>query len=160
MPHARLPLPDYPWTSAFRALVEVLKEDPDLRRVVKAWRCWEGGPEDMEPLEPAQLPWVLMTPAPSGIKRATDADYQTDFRVNFTFGVPGTRVDDLMNLWGAVMQALRFDRPFRDRTVGEHFRDRGAIVHGVVGVGVDPKVTGDGDTLSDAVVTMLLFVPA
>jgi len=160
MPHARLPLPDYPWTSVFRALVAVLKEDPDLRRVVKTWRSLEGGPEDLEALGPGHLPWVELTPAPSANKPATDADYQTDFRVNVKFAVPGTRVDDLMNLWGAVMQAVRFDRPFRESTVGEHLRNAGATVHTVVAVGIDPRIDANGDTQSDAALVIPMFVPS
>lgn len=170
MAYTRLPLPDYPWTSVFRALVDVIEQDPDLRRVVKVVRSWKGGPEDLEPLGDAQLPWIEMTPAPSGNKMATESDYQADFRVNVKLAVPGTRVDDLMNLWGAVMQAVRFDKPFRDVTVGTHLRNSGATVHTVVAVGIDPKMgvkpgpdgkpIPSGNFQSDAALVIPMFVPS
>ncbi len=163
MPVPRLPLPDYPWTTAYLALVDVLREDPDLGRVVHTWRTWDGGTKDLETHTPAHMPYVEFMPIPLSIGRATEVEYAVEFKVRVRFAVRGTNVVDLMNLWGAVMQALRFDRPFRNTTVGEYFRSKDAVHHKVVDAGVDPKVirsADGGDFTSDGVISMLLHIPA
>ena len=156
----KLALPDYPWTSAYRALVSVLREDPDLKRVVKTWRSWTGDPEDLENLTDAHMPWIQLTPSASPIRRATEQDWEVDLRIRIQIATKGTNSDDLMNLAGAILQALRFDRPFGKSTVGEYLRDAGrSVVHRIGGVPVDPKII-DGNFTSDGVFSILLHVPA
>lgn len=153
------PFPEYPWTTAFDALVDVLKEDEVLKRGVKAWRAWDGEPADLQALTPAQMPWIQLTPVPSPIRFETVNDYKVNFLVRVAFATRGTNVRHLMNFWGAIMQALRFDRPFRETTVGLHLRNHGTTFHQVAEVGVDPKLI-DGDFMSSATIVMLLYVPA
>lgn len=161
MPLPALPLPEYPWTTAYDALVAVLKEDADLKRVVRprSWRAWDGVPEDFDNFTTADMPWIRLTPLPPSIALATEADYKVDFPVKVEFATAGTNVRDLMNFWGAVMQALRFDRPFRATTVGRYLREHGTVFHRVTGVGIDPKLIG-GDFMSISTITMLLHVPS
>lgn len=157
------PFPEYPWTTAFDALVDVLKEDEVLKRGVNKWRVWDGEPADLQDLTPAQMPWIQLTPLPSPIGFETVTDYKVDFNVKFEFATRGTNVRHLMNFWGAIMHALRFDRPFRETTVGLHLRNNGTVFHQVRQPGIQPlllKYDNGADFISSAVVTMLLYVPA
>lgn len=162
MASPRLPLPDYPWTTAYDALIAVLKEDPELRRVMKTWWTWEGTGFDLETPTAAHAPYAVLTPAPSPIRTETEGDQMVTFRVRAEFVALGTNARDLMNLWGAFQEALREDRPFRETTVRGHFRENGAHRHRVVEPGLAMgSISFDGviGSRSQAVISMSLFVP-
>ena len=104
--YERLPIPDCPETLAFRAVVNVIRSDPTLRRLNVSLIVWDGSPQDL--LEPVSslLPFVEMQPAPDGAGWSEADQHRSDVGVDFTLAVKGTNADDLLNLWGVVRTAL------------------------------------------------------
>ena len=147
------------FSTAYDALVAVLKEDPDLARVIRTWRSWDGGTEDLDPLGVPQMPWLVTTPSTPSIGLATVNDYRVDFPVTIDFAVPGTNVRHLMDTWGTLLQALRFDKPHRDATVGLFLSDHGTNFHLFTQAGLQP-VAVEGGWSSRATLVMQLHVPA
>lgn len=159
----RLAFVDPSWTTifstAYDALCLVLKEDQDLKRVVRNWRVFDGTPADLVEFGAAHVPWVQLIPSLSAIDLATVNDYLVPMGVEVMFGVGGTDIRNLLNLWGAILQAFRRDKPFRDRTVGEYLRDNGANYHGFTQAGGSPEKIPEG-WRSRAVIVMQLHVPS
>lgn len=113
-----LKLPTMTNTSVFRAIVNVLKCDPDLKSVGVTWRLWEGVPADIEVPSIDQCPWIRLTPRTGPEDFWTPSELKGTLRIDAEIWVAGTCMDDLTNLWGAAQRALSpLDATRRDAIV-------------------------------------------
>jgi hypothetical protein len=117
MSSSRLALPTAPETSAFRAVVAVVRRDPDLRRIGLVVRAWDGRPEDLAAPTPAQLPWLRLTPAPGDSGWESEGQHRASFLVHLELAVAGTNTDSLLDLWAALRTALFPTDPTRRSAV-------------------------------------------
>ncbi|WP_165231357.1 hypothetical protein [Aquisphaera insulae] len=102
----KLALPASPERLAFRAVDSILREDPTLRRVVKAFSSWTGEAADSLPPTLARLPYLATGPLPSSSSWEAEGMHRVDFTIGLRLVVAGTDVDPLLDLWGAVRDAL------------------------------------------------------
>jgi len=99
-------LPNDVPTTLYRITEQILRDDPTLKAVVKAWQTWDGKPEDRTPSGSTRLPWVCLTPRPTS-ERWYSPESQTGMLIiQIQANVEGTCIDDAMNLWGAIRSAL------------------------------------------------------
>lgn len=104
--------------TVFRGLEAVLKSDNVLGDLPISWQTWTGSQGEALPPTANQMPWVRLTPLDFTMEPATEIEDEGRFRVRVDVAVNGTRWEDLANLCGAIRDALRRNRPFRDTTVG------------------------------------------
>ncbi len=102
----KLGLPDAAETIAFRAVEKVLRNDPTLRTVLRHFHAWRGEADDILPPTPSTCPHLDIAPRPAASAWEAEGMHRMPFTVGFTLAVNGTRVDELMNLWGAIRRAL------------------------------------------------------
>ncbi len=106
-----LPLVADPRVRAFRALVDVLRSDPTLKRLGIDWVVWDGTVgADREPTK-GRI-WVRLTPsldpsepiaAPGFLTRLVESNVTVKVETH----IPGNwNWDDPVNLWGAIEAAL------------------------------------------------------
>ena len=111
MPTAKLPLPADRRVLAFRKFVQILQDDPILKRAGIHWYVWDGSPDNTRPA-PKGRPWVRLTPsfgpaepmiAPGWGTRVMESPVivkvETHVPDNWLF-------DNSGNLWGAIEAAL------------------------------------------------------
>jgi hypothetical protein len=105
---------------AFRAIVDVLREDPVLQQYVKSWRVRDGAPEEFNPVSDGELPLIAVWPIPVANAQLTATQTKVTLRVGVRVFVAGTNVDDLLALWEAVEDAVVDGKPFRGTTVRQY----------------------------------------
>lgn len=105
---------------AFRAIVDILREDPVLSRVVKVWRTQDGSPGEFMPPANGQLPMIAISPIPSPSEMMGIDQTRINFGVRVYLFTEGTCVDDLFALWEAVEDAISTEKPFRNTTVHDY----------------------------------------
>lgn len=132
------PFPVDRFSSAFDALVDVLREDPALKRAVKTWRTWEGETADATPPEQREMPWLRLTPTLSAIQFDSVNSYRVDLVIAAEMAVRGTNVRHVLHFWGAIMDALIDEKPHRDRTVRKFLQDNHVTHYRVLRVGAAP----------------------
>ena len=93
-------------TTLYRITESILRDDPTLRAVVKAWQTWEGKPEDRTPPGSTRLPWVELTPRPTSERWYSPESQTGTLLIQIRARVEATCIDDVMNLWGAIRRAL------------------------------------------------------
>lgn len=94
---------------AFRWIVDRLKADPDLRRVVRVWQDWSGTGTDTQP-PGADVVTVRLTP----VFEAEDVfafngqtrTFRCPVRVQVDATVPGSDVSNAINLAGLVEETV------------------------------------------------------
>ncbi len=126
-----LALTDSPETLAFEAVVAVLRSDDDLRRIALSTRAWDGGPEDLAPPTIAKLPWMRVTPTAGQSNWESEGQHRVEMHVQFELAIEGTKAANLLNLWGAVRNALFPADPDRRELVDTVFLSAG-IVQGTI----------------------------
>jgi hypothetical protein len=114
------------WTSVFRALCEVTMKDDVLSQVVSTWRVWDGNPDDGQPPDTAEMPWIRLTPMRSTLRLMEVDANECPFAVKYEIAVRGTHYDDLANMMGAFFNALKYNKEFNDTVVVEYLRRAGA----------------------------------
>jgi hypothetical protein len=102
---------------AFRAVVDIAREDPVLQQYVKSWRVRDGSPEEFNPVTDGELPLIAISPVPRPMTVFSDQDMRLVLQIRFRVFVAGTNVDDLFAVWEAVEDAFVDNKPFRDTTV-------------------------------------------
>lgn len=95
-----------PTAVLFRLIESRLRSDPVLGQVVKTWQTWEGVPGDKIPPAPAMAPWVSLTPQPTAEDFWSPETQSGWLTIRIDTLVPGTCVDDVLNLWGAFRSRL------------------------------------------------------
>ena len=103
-----LRLPTSPYASVFRAIVQTLQADATLRGAVQptSWRVWEGTHADKQPVAITAAPGVRLTPDPGGEQWWSPDSAVGVLTVHVELYVRGTCVDDVSNLWWAIVRAL------------------------------------------------------
>jgi len=117
--YERLPIPDCPETLAFRAVVNVIRSDPTLRRLNVTFIVWDGSPNDLTDPVASLLPFIELQPSPNGTGWAEADQHRSDVGVDITIAIKGTNADDLLNLWGVLRSALFPDPALSQRATVE-----------------------------------------
>lgn len=105
---------------AYRAIVDVLREYPPLAEQVKSWRTRSGAPDEMSPVSTNMMPLIGLSPIPNPSEVMSVDHQRVNFGVSVQLFVRGTNVDDILDLWEDVEDAIRDDQPFRGTTVREY----------------------------------------
>jgi hypothetical protein len=114
--YGRLPLDDSPRTRVFRAIDDLLRADPDLKRLFSrpgAYRSWIGQPEDKNPFGQNTAPCMRITPIPEEETHWFPGYTKGWLSIQVELLVNGLCVDDVENIHYAMVQALG---PVRDKT--------------------------------------------
>ena len=117
--HEKLPIPDCPEVLAFRAVVNVIRSDPTLRRLNVTFIVWDGSPNDLTDPVASLLPFIELQPSPNGTGWAEADQHRSDVGVDVTIAIKGTNADDLLNLWGVLRSALFPDPALSQRATVE-----------------------------------------
>ena len=95
-------------TRLFRLITSRVKEDPVLRTVFKTFKDWTDSADDRLPIEGQnRMPAIEFYPMASGETLDRPGQTIAEFSVNINLWVSGLRIDNLSNLWGAVVRSLR-----------------------------------------------------
>jgi hypothetical protein len=103
-----LKLPDHPRSIIYTLIVQALKADPTLRRVVApdAWRTYLDEPDNDTPPGEDTLPSVEVLPFGQGALPESPIAQSSPLGIAITIATEGLDVRDLLNLWGAIEHAL------------------------------------------------------
>lgn len=129
-PNTLLGLPQGLRSKAYRGVVEVLMEAPSLVNVVATWRSRAGSGEDMEIPASGMLPMIALSPRPMPDTLLSNESATVNFVIAVEVWAEGSCVDDLLNLWDAVCEAMRMGRPYREGNV------QGFLRCGIPGVSI------------------------
>jgi hypothetical protein len=121
----KLPLPTAERTAVFRAIVRLLKADPTLSNVVKTWFVWDGTPGETQDFELGHAPALRLTPLGGGDEWMSPQSVVGMLVIDFEMMVAGTNIDDLANLWRAVIAAFYDPQALPWPNVQEILRDAG-----------------------------------
>jgi hypothetical protein len=139
MPSApRLDLDAATEETIFAALVQVLRDDDTVARVVKTWEVLDGTSPILEPPRPAEMPHLRLVPGAAPYEVAEAAAYRVDMAVDVLVATEGLHRADQLNLWGAVRAALRGEKPYGDDTVFDFLWRLGVQHHRIAGVQFGP----------------------
>jgi hypothetical protein len=125
-PSPKLKLPTTAETALFRMLERTLVSDATLDRVVKTWRAFHGRPDDKADMTEAQCPWVRLSLQPTGLSFYTPSSMEGQLDVIVELAVSGTCLDDLHNLYGAILRAVYPTDAAARLTMQNRFRSAGA----------------------------------
>jgi hypothetical protein len=97
------------WTKVFRRIVQQLKTDPDIRRVIgDNLRTWDGVPADKAPFVPQDgKPVLRLTPQPRNVEWYSPDTQRGTLVVFVELGVSSLSIDDVNDVYDLVVQALR-----------------------------------------------------
>lgn len=118
MPTEKLCLPADGRLTAMRGFIALLRNDPDLKRVVETWRVWDGTTGEEAPATVAQCPWVRVTCAPMASELLHNLVSEQPVKVTVETAVAGTAVDDSLLLWSAIERAIFRNCPESHYSVG------------------------------------------
>ena len=104
----KLALPDGQRTKVFRYLVNWLKNDPVLGRVIRsdAWQDFSGNPSDPAPQSPLQAPTIRLSPAPAPLSWTSVESMISPLYINIECLIAGVNADDILNLQEAIENAF------------------------------------------------------
>jgi hypothetical protein len=96
-------------TKVFRRIVQQLKNDPEVRRVVgDALRSWEGVTGDKDPFVPSgSKPVVRVTPQPESEGWFSPDSMREELVVVVELGISSLCIDDVNDLYDLIVQALQ-----------------------------------------------------
>ncbi len=102
----KLKLPNTAEQVAFRAVDQILRSDPVLQTTVKAWRSWQGAPEDILAPTFETCPYLRISPRPEASRWETEQQHRMPLNIMLEAAVAGSDTDQIMNFWGAIRTAL------------------------------------------------------
>lgn len=104
----KLDLTDCPRTLVFRKVVSLVANDPTIKRVVRptSFRAWTGSPSDAQPFDLTTAPGLRFTPMNGPEAFWSPGSTRGPLFINVELLVAGSNVDDLLNLWWAVVRAI------------------------------------------------------
>ena len=102
----KLRLPQSRETALFRAVDKILRADSGLSAVGITWRSFTGDPTDKADPTSAQCPWIRLSTEATGLQFFHPSGMEGRLRIPVELMVAGTCLDDLHNLWAAVMRGL------------------------------------------------------
>lgn len=117
MPSTAADLLDGPRTLAFRAVEDILREDPKLAGYVRTWSTWRGDGNDTMDLVSSMCPYLQLTPVPLPNRPLGEGARTAVLGVNIRVATEGLLANRIMNFWDAVEDALVRAKPFRDTNV-------------------------------------------
>lgn len=129
MPEAnpRLNIPRSRRSAILRLAVAKLKNDEQLRRVVKTWRAWEGATTDADDITASMCPCVRVTlTGTNGLPR-DNAGQQSRVVMLVEVWTRGSNVEDPADLWALVENCLYPNSTADQTTLRSEFQAIGAI---------------------------------
>jgi len=101
-------LPDGVRTKLFRAIVQVLKADPVLSQIVERWWEWTSSPTDTGdiPVPEGGKVNMRLTPRMNTFAPWTPDSMTGWLAIKIEATIPGTNVDDYLNLQDAIENAI------------------------------------------------------
>lgn len=109
MANGGLALNDCLRTLVFRKIVQIMKDNPILKRTIRqtSWYTWDGRIDMKEdPFVQGGIPAIRMTPVSQPARPLTNVRFESQFLIKIEIGVPGLVIDDIMNLWDAMHNAI------------------------------------------------------
>jgi hypothetical protein len=105
--YPRLDLPAAQEVGAFRAVDRIIRQDPACRAAFgRSIYSWTGDAlDDAEPTWDT-CPWIRLSPVPGRADWENVGQHRFPMSVAIELAAAGTRIDELMNLWGIVRAAL------------------------------------------------------
>lgn len=147
------PFPRSQRAIAWLALVDVLQNDPYLKKV-KVWRTWSGDSQDPTPINDKNCPALRLTPFQDKSGPFTNQDDEASLLVRYETYVSGYNMVDLMDLDEAVFRAVypldaerktRVERQFEEAGTWPTFTKYGLWDERNNGVANDyPLLRGEG----------------
>jgi hypothetical protein len=102
----KIGLPDVEETIAFRTVDRILRQDPTLQRVTRAYCSFRGDATDTTSPTPASCPYLQIAPRPTASRWEAESMHNMPFNIAIAAAVNGSDVDQLMNYWGFIRRAL------------------------------------------------------
>lgn len=103
----KLDLPAAQEVAAFRAIDRIIRQDPVCKRIFgKNFYSWTGDPLDTNDPTSESCPWIRLSPVPGASSWENVGQHRMPMSVAIELAVSGTRIDELLNLWGVVRAAL------------------------------------------------------
>ncbi len=109
--------PDSPETKAFRAVEQVLRTDPQLKKIGVNFNTLTDDPGDVVDPSISQMPYLSLAPYAGGTGWYSEAEHESNVGVEIRLYVEGTHADDIMNFWAWVRGALFPQDPARRAVV-------------------------------------------
>jgi hypothetical protein len=106
--HDRLPLEDGVHVAVFDVLSNRIKGNPDLKRVVRFFRTWDGDEDDAELWDASSLQGmagIMLAPSIEERGYVCENALGSKLVVKVEMAIPSTRVRDHFRLWRAVKKA-------------------------------------------------------
>lgn len=128
----------------FRAVEQVIRDDPTLSKVVKTWRSFEGHPDDWTPPTPDQCPWVRLKYLAAANRPAGSVRSMIPIVIQVEVAVAGSLQNDIVNLWEAIEDSLFTFKPYRGTTVKDFLRKAFSGYQDLIppGTNIDPGAHG------------------
>jgi hypothetical protein len=108
-----LPFPPQRQEIAWEAARRVFTTDPDLARVVKTWRAWDGTPDTGAPPSSGQMPWVRLTPMPDAMGWSETRTYAAPLLIQVEVVVAGFDARNALRMADALFRAVHPADPAR-----------------------------------------------
>jgi hypothetical protein len=91
---------------AFRAVDQIIRNDPALKAVTRQYISWQGDVEDIWKPSVSTCPYLRITPLGGSSQWETEQQHKMPLRIQFTAAVVGSNADNLLNYWACVRRAL------------------------------------------------------
>lgn len=158
-------LPEDVTTRLFRLLDRRLRGDQILGAYVKTWQTWRGETTDKAQPGKGALPYLQLYPAPSSEVWFSPERQLGTLTVQLEAGIATACVDDCLNLWAAVRNAIY---PKGDVTSRQDFINalksagawKGLWEMSQPSVDRDPSAGGDGLFILSGAVRIQYLAPA
>jgi hypothetical protein len=97
-----------PRTAVYRKVVQLIRNDATIGRVLRptSIRAWDGLPQDGIPFAADVAPCIRLTPTAAADNWWSPGSQRGPLFINCEILVKGTCVDDVMNLWWAIVRAI------------------------------------------------------
>lgn len=104
-------------TLLFRGVCDIFREDPAMVAATVRFRTWDGTQMDGAEVATGNMPLIRLSPRL--MPNELDAQNSTSsvLHVRIECYAAGLIADDILNMWGAVQNAVVRSKPFRDTTV-------------------------------------------
>lgn len=129
--------PDGPRIKAFRACVDIVREDPVLSTRLKTLSAWDGSPSDKSPVTPDKCPYLQMSPVTRPNQPNGERNRLAALGISMKIAVAGLVAEDLVNFWDAIEDCFARNKAFRDTTVYCHLQGLAVWQLGIESPGLD-----------------------
>lgn len=143
---------------AFRAIDAILREDPTLSAADIRILSLQGDRADFATPATGNMPMIRILPVDRPDDTAFERMKVAVLGVKIESYVAGSNVDHLLDLWGAISDALVHDKPFRDTTVRCFLVSQGVDIHKSEKPGYFDEGTANPSFLGAEAVVLLKFL--